>query len=316
MNKKHISTVLLGSILAGSLVVAPLGDSVYAADTSIQVRGAYGVVPSDVAPYIQNGVTMVPINVVSKLGSDNTYVSWNNTSKTVTITAAGAKTLLQLDQKYALQNGARIELAQPATLKEGVVMVPLRFVGESIGVKVNWDAANRIVYIGEASSSPADPAETSADSALQILSKQRAKVIYDLPRTELPTELPTVGMQTVTHYFPAGQANVFFEAMPDRISYYEVKNNKAKQIWSANYSGESSTGSKGLPFVPSQITKEIGKRPSITTTVAYYRYSASISDLRYGLIDTAGNDTELSHTDPAQTKERFPVDQKELARVQ
>ncbi|WP_046212468.1 copper amine oxidase N-terminal domain-containing protein [Paenibacillus wulumuqiensis] len=315
MNKKHIPTVVLGSILAGSLIVAPLGDSVYAADTSIQIKGVYGIIPSDVAPYIRNGVTMVPINVVSKLGSDNTYVSWNNTSKTVTINAAGTKTLLQLDQKYALQNGVRIELAQPATLKEGVVMVPLRFVGESIGAKVNWDAANRIVYIGEASSSKNEPSPTSTASAIQTLSKQREKTVYDLPRTTLATELPTVGMQTVTHYFPVGQSDVFFEAMPDRISYYEVKNNKATEIWSANYNDKPSANGKDLPFLPYQITKEIGKRPSITATVAYYQYSASISDLRYGLIDIKGNDTELGHTDPAQTKERFPVDQKELALV-
>jgi len=316
MQNKYISTVVLGAMIAGTLITSPWDHPTYAAETTIQIKGEHGTIPSDVAPYILNGVTMVPINIVSKLGSNHTYVSWNNTSKTVSITAPGQKITLQLHQNYAMQNGTRIELAQPVTLKDGIVMVPLRFVGESIGEKVTWDAVNRIIYIGEAISSPVDPAETSADSALQILSKQRAKVIYDLPRTELPTELPTVGMQTVTHYFPVGQANVFFEAMPDRISYYEVKNNKAKELWSANYSGESSAGSKGLSFVPSQITKEIGKRPSITTTVAYYQYSASVSDLRYGLIDTEGNDTELSHTDPAQTKERFPVDQKELAKVQ
>ncbi|WP_458120710.1 copper amine oxidase N-terminal domain-containing protein [Paenibacillus sp. Z6-24] len=304
MKKKHIPTVVLGAVLAGSLITASPENLIYAANTPIRIIGEHGVIPSDTAPYVLHGVTLVPIHVVSKLGNNNTHISWNNASKTVTVTAPSKKT--------TLQNGVRIELAQPATLKNGRVMVPLRFIGKSMDEKVNWDVTNRIVYIGNVSPSN-NPSETASTSASQLLSKQRKQVVYDLARTTLATELPTVGMQTVTHYFPAGKSDAFFEAMSDRISYYEVKNNKAQEIWSANHNGEPSTEHTGLPFLPYHITKEIGKRPTITSTVAYYRYSASISDLHYGLMDTQGTETELGHTDPAQTKEHFPVDEKELA---
>ncbi len=114
-------------------------------------------------------------------------------------------------------------------------------------------------------------------------------------------------------YFPLGQSDMYFDATDDLITFYTIKNNKRHEIWSANYKMDMPVKHKELPFFPYKITKEIGERPTITTPVAYYVYRGAISDLHYGLIDLKGNETEIGHTDPAQTKEYFPVSEEELA---
>jgi len=44
-------------------------------------------------------------------------------------------------------NGSIVEIDQPGILLGGRTLVPLRFVAESFGVAVDWDAATRTVAI-------------------------------------------------------------------------------------------------------------------------------------------------------------------------
>lgn len=155
------------------------------------------------------------------------------------------------------------------------------------------------------------PNEVRTDQ-LQSL-RQAREAVLSMRTVSLGMELPTIGIQTLIRYFPIGKSNVYFDATDDLITYYKIENNKRYEIWSANYKMDVPAQHKELPFFPYHITKEIGKRPTITTPVAYYVYRGAISDLRYGLIDLQGKETELGHTDPAQTKQYFPVSNEELA---
>ncbi|MGO4546552.1 stalk domain-containing protein [Paenibacillus sp. 2TAB23] len=91
-----------------------------------------------VAPQTINGRTLVPYRTIAEtLGG---AVKYDEKAKKATITKGSQKVELTLGSKTAKINGASVALdAAPANVK-GSVLVPLRFVGESLGVWVNWNA--------------------------------------------------------------------------------------------------------------------------------------------------------------------------------
>jgi len=64
---------------------------------------------------------------------------------TVMKNAKLVKIVLTLNNTTAVLNGNRMAIDTPATLVNNRTMVPLRFVAESLGVKVDWIAATRTV---------------------------------------------------------------------------------------------------------------------------------------------------------------------------
>jgi hypothetical protein len=56
---------------------------------------------------------------------------------------------MQIGLERAFSGGAVIELDTPAKIVNGRTFVPLRFVGEALGAKVDWDQASLSVVITE-----------------------------------------------------------------------------------------------------------------------------------------------------------------------
>ena len=59
----------------------------------------------------------------------------------------GGKIELTIDSEVAYNDGREIKLIAPATIVDGRTLVPVRFVSESLGSKVTWDASEREVGI-------------------------------------------------------------------------------------------------------------------------------------------------------------------------
>jgi|GEM_PF-3514107 Copper amine oxidase N-terminal domain. len=99
----------------------------------------------DVEPVIQDGRTMVPLRkIFEALGAE---VSYDDASKTVTAKKGTTTLVLPIGSKTAKLNGVEKSLDVPAKLTDGRTLVPLRFVGEALDAKVDWDGTNRIVNI-------------------------------------------------------------------------------------------------------------------------------------------------------------------------
>lgn len=113
------------------------GDTVevYSDGTNITVAVNGSKLTFDQQPYISNGRTMVPFRGISEaLGAK---VDWDSTNNKVTIKTA--KTIeLTVGSKTALVDGKSYTLDIPAEISGGRVMVPLRFVGESLGLEVKY----------------------------------------------------------------------------------------------------------------------------------------------------------------------------------
>ncbi|AWB44941.1 N-acetylmuramoyl-L-alanine amidase [Paenibacillus sp. CAA11] len=93
---------------------------------------------------VQNTV-LIPIRVVmEELGYN---VGWNNKTSTVTIQQSGKTIKLVVGSKTATVDGVKKTLSAAPMIKNGTSFVPLRFVGEETGLKVNWDQKTKTVYL-------------------------------------------------------------------------------------------------------------------------------------------------------------------------
>jgi len=101
----------------------------------------------DVPPVIKEGRTLIPVRAISEgFGAE---VAWDAETKTVTITKGDITITLKLDDRTATVNGQEVTLDVPAELMNGRTVVPLRFIAESLGLTVKWDAEERIIEIDE-----------------------------------------------------------------------------------------------------------------------------------------------------------------------
>lgn len=115
---------------------------------SIFVDGKMVFFP-DQLPYVEDGRTMVPVRFITeRLGAK---VEWDEPKKAVIITHKTTQITLTMGHRAALRtfdgHEQIVVLDAPATLKNGRVMVPLRFVSEAMGSEVQWDASTSAVHI-------------------------------------------------------------------------------------------------------------------------------------------------------------------------
>jgi len=99
----------------------------------------------DVPPRVESGRTLVPLRALLEgLGAQ---VEWVKETQTVVAVRDGLKLQLPLGSKKALVNDQEIELDVPALIENDRTLVPLRFVGEAFGAKVDWDPDKIITII-------------------------------------------------------------------------------------------------------------------------------------------------------------------------
>ena len=130
-------------VIMFALIVALLVTTPVFATPQVFVDGQ-GLV-SDVSPTIENGVTLVPLRAIfQSLGAE---VNWDGTTQTVTATKSSTTVKLIIGQKTAYKNGNPVDLQVPGKIVNGSTLVPLRFVSEALGAKVDWDGATQTITI-------------------------------------------------------------------------------------------------------------------------------------------------------------------------
>ncbi|NGZ74160.1 family 10 glycosylhydrolase [Saccharibacillus alkalitolerans] len=102
-------------------------------------------IQGDVDPYIVSNTTLVPMRLVSEnLGAQ---IKWSQSEKVVTINQGGTLLSIPLGSKTAFVNGNSVELEASVASLNGRIMVPLRFVGQGLGLGVNWDQASQTITL-------------------------------------------------------------------------------------------------------------------------------------------------------------------------
>ncbi|NLD48800.1 MAG: hypothetical protein GX660_16675, partial [Clostridiaceae bacterium] len=92
----------------------------------------------DSYPFIKDGRTLLPIRYVSEtIGAS---VKWDDNLKMITIVLGDKTVMLWIDKNYALVNGSSVQIDVAPLINDGRTVLPVRFVAESLGLSINWDA--------------------------------------------------------------------------------------------------------------------------------------------------------------------------------
>lgn len=116
-----------------------------AGNTSIVLDGKELKVPADAAVVNVKGNIMIPFRVVGENLGFN--VDWEQKPQKVSIKNDSRTIVLGVNQNSANIDGKKVSLDQPPMLQKGIVVVPIRFVSEQMGLHVSWDGVNKTVYL-------------------------------------------------------------------------------------------------------------------------------------------------------------------------
>lgn len=116
-----------------------------AASNSIFLDGQELTQPANAQAGLVNGSVMVPIRVISEgLGYE---VGWEKQTGTVAIKQASRSLQLFIDNPNAVVDGSDVTLSAPPMLQGDTTLVPLRFIGEQMGLKVSWDNETKSAHL-------------------------------------------------------------------------------------------------------------------------------------------------------------------------
>ena len=99
----------------------------------------------DAPPFTENGRTLVPLRFIGEAFGAN--IEWDAETKKVTYSLGSTKIEVVIGSVVALVNGEKKNLDVPPKLVNGRTFVPLRFISESFGASVIWEAATKKIYI-------------------------------------------------------------------------------------------------------------------------------------------------------------------------
>lgn len=145
--KKQMTAVLAGIMLC---TAAP---SALAADKKVEIEFQVGESSLSInqqkveveTPYVVDGVTLVPIRVITEaFGAE---VLWNAQERSITLNYSDVTILLHLDSKTAYLNGQAMELLAAPTLSGDTTMIPLRFITENFGADVSYQEDTKNILV-------------------------------------------------------------------------------------------------------------------------------------------------------------------------
>ncbi len=102
-------------------------------------------VSSDVAPMISDSRTFIPVRGMFELAGAT--IGWDADTRQVTVEADGTKVVVTIDNKQARVNGRRQIMDAPPFIKDGRTLIPVRFISENLGYKVDWNGETQEITI-------------------------------------------------------------------------------------------------------------------------------------------------------------------------
>jgi len=143
-----LTLVLLGS-LSVPCFAATQGYDFYKSaefrigDTKASVNST--AVTMDSPAYFHDGAAFVSCRFLANaLGAD---VAWDSKTKRAELKLSGTDLILSSNSQDVVANKKTIEMSQPTEIRNGQLMVPLRFVSESFGADVFYNAEDKSILL-------------------------------------------------------------------------------------------------------------------------------------------------------------------------
>lgn len=112
-------------------------------ETTVVLDGT--TISFDAKPVVENGTTLVPLRAIFEaLGAT---VEWDEHTKTVVSKLGETTVTLTINSKTAYKNGNSFSLLAAPQIIENRTLVPVRFIAESFGLDVSWEASTKTVLI-------------------------------------------------------------------------------------------------------------------------------------------------------------------------
>ncbi|RUT36027.1 AMIN domain-containing protein [Paenibacillus zeisoli] len=197
-----------------------------------------------------NGSVMIPIRVVmEELGFN---VSWENKTGTVTIKNADTLIKLVVGKKTATVNGTTAIVPVAPYLKGDTSMIPLRFISEQMGMKVNWDHTTKSVQLITPRSDSGNTSQTDAlisgisysDNRLIIAASGKVtpnvfkmtgpdRIVIDVPHARFDNTFPAGVLDS--NQMGSIQINGYPDVSQVRFSLYSTNPSTVRIVLDLNY---------------------------------------------------------------------------------
>lgn len=121
----------------------------------------------DTPPVIKNGRTLIPVKALSM--AFGAQVQWISAERKVIISQGTTVIILMLDSNKIFVNGVEQTIDVAATSINGRTVVPISFIAQKLGLKVNWHGDTKDVEI-EAPTTTGGAIGTTSGSAIDTTS--------------------------------------------------------------------------------------------------------------------------------------------------
>jgi len=130
---------------AAGLALLCAGSVAQAESIAVEVNGERVQFPY-AQPTQVAGRVMVPLRgVLERLGASR--IDWRAVQQEVFVSGVGGDIILRIGDRTASVQGRRVMLDVPPLIIRQTTMVPLRFVSENLGARVDWLPSTQTVYI-------------------------------------------------------------------------------------------------------------------------------------------------------------------------
>ncbi len=110
----------------------------------LQVNGK--ILKTEMPPIVFDGYSVVPARAVFQDGL-GAKVEWDGMERKVIVTMDDAELILTIDERTALLNGEEVRMPIAAKIINDYTMIPARFVGENLGMEVDFDNSTDTVIL-------------------------------------------------------------------------------------------------------------------------------------------------------------------------
>ncbi|MNW46763.1 hypothetical protein D3C74_240750 [compost metagenome] len=146
--KKEVALILMSVLMVFGFSVSTV--SAAKVNVTVQVDGKNVHFP-DAKPYFENNRVLIPIRFVSEaLGAKVDYkkeTTGSRVERVVYVELDGKIIRMPVNSDSALVGDVIVKLDVPARLQGSRVFIPLRFVSEALGAKVDWNQSKKLVSI-------------------------------------------------------------------------------------------------------------------------------------------------------------------------
>ncbi|MCL9663607.1 copper amine oxidase N-terminal domain-containing protein [Paenibacillus hunanensis] len=218
--KKLLVLMSLTSILAFGSTASAMND----ADNiprpiHVNVNGKF--VQTDANPEQVNNRVLVPIRALSSLGLN--YV-WNSKTKSVSISNVNQnKIVVTLNSKKATMGDKTVTLDVPAQMRHDRVYVPVRFVTEAFGSKVQLETIRQILFVTSENNSNGKNNEVGTD----LKSQRQAAISLPIQASFKLINLPNESYAGESYNFAEGKADEYIYSDARTATVVKIQNGKA-----------------------------------------------------------------------------------------